>query len=253
MRLSLGCPVSLLLVVAACGHTPIRVEGIMRESSEMRPLQSVPGDAYKQLRVLVRAAGSEERQGTTQCGYAQLEGTLESEDLRNAACVPNDAPNDAVRIVRQRLRAYGVQVARDGAEAYDYAIDVRVSGIPPKQPDRMAAKAVARLAFTLRTDDAKNGFFSGIDTSAAGAAFAGVAKDCSLRDADYTAFSVANTQPMNPEFDIMALAAGAVDDVLGCDQLARFFRDAHTRFPKAAPPPPVSPAPAVSAPAPPSP
>jgi hypothetical protein len=53
-----------------------------------------------------------------------------------------------------------------------------------------------------------------------------------------SAFSASSSQPMNPEFDMMALAAGAVDNVVGCDQLARFFRDAHTRFP-GAPAPPV--------------
>jgi hypothetical protein len=45
---------------------------------------------------------------------------------------------------------------------------------------------------------------------------------------------------MNPEFDLMALAAGAVDAAMGCDQLARFFRDAHTRFPRAPAPAPPS-------------
>ena len=56
-----------------------------------------------------------------------------------------------------------------------------------------------------------------------------------------SAFSVSSTQPMNPEFDMMSLAAGAVDNAVGCDQLARFFRDAHTRFPKAPAPPAPSP------------
>lgn len=232
---------SLALVVTGCGHTAIRVDGVMRESSEMRPLQNVPGDAYRQVKVFVRSA-SDDGQGIERCGYAPVEGTLPSEDLKNAACVPGDAQNDAVRIVRQRLRSYGVAVVRDGSEAYDYAVDVHVAGVAPRQPNRLAAKAVARLTFSLRKDDAANGFFSGVDLNAAGAAFASAAKDCALVDAEMSAFSVSSTQPMNPEFDMVALAAGSVDNAVGCDQLARFFRDAHTRFPRA-PAPSSAPAP----------
>jgi hypothetical protein len=234
-----GLLVSLALPLVACGHTPIRVDGVKHESAEMRPLQSVPPDAYRQLRVLVRA-GSADRQGTEGCGYAQLEGTLESDDLKNVACVPADAPNDAIRIVRQRLRGYGVQVTRGGTEPYDYTVDVHVAGLPPREPNRLAAKAEARLTFTRRANDAAGGFFSGLDSTAAGAAFAEAARDCALHDAELSSFIVTSTQPMNPEFDLTALAADAVDAAMGCDQLARFFRDAHTRFPKApaaAPPP----------------
>jgi hypothetical protein len=257
MRLSVGllasraAGVALAAFVVGCGHTAIRVDGVIRESSEMRPLQNVPGDAYRQVRVLVRPAANDS-QGTAQCGYAQVEGTMESEDLKNAACVPADAQNDAVRIVRQRLRSYGAQVARDGSEPYDYAVDVRVSGIAPRESNPMAAKAVARLTFTLHKDDATGGFFSGIHAVAAGAAFASVARDCSLHDAELSAFSASSTQPMNPEFDMMALAADAVDNAVGCVQLARFFRDAHTRFPKAPAASPAPPAPAAP-PAPPAP
>ena len=246
MRLFAGSLVSvasLALSLAGCGHTAIRVNGVMRESAEMRPLQNVPGDAYRQVKVFVRT-GSDDARGAERCGYAQVEGTLESEDLKNVACVPPDAQNDAVRVVRQRLRAYGLQVVRDGTEAYDYAVDVRVTGVAPRQPDRLAAKAIARLTFTLRKDDAANGFLSGVDVNAAGAGFASAARDCALVEAEMSAFSVSSTQPMNPEFDMVALAAGAVDNVVGCDQLARFFRDAHTRFPAAPPPPsPATPAP----------
>ena len=46
----LGSFVSLALALAGCGHTAIRVDGVMRESSEMRPLQNVPGDAYRQVK-----------------------------------------------------------------------------------------------------------------------------------------------------------------------------------------------------------
>jgi hypothetical protein len=225
-----------VLAATACGHTPIRVDGVMRESSEMRPLQNVPTDAYKQLRVVVRPAGGSDPQGAAECGHTQLEGTMESEDLKNTACLPADAPNDAVRIVRQRLRTYGVQVAREGNEPYDYVVEVRVTGVAPKKADPLAAKAAAKLTFTLRDDDAKSGFFGGVDMTAAGGAFASVAKDCALRDADITTFSATSTTPMNPGFDMMALASDAVDNAVGCVELARFFRDVHTRFPKAAPP-----------------
>ncbi|HEX3342938.1 MAG TPA: hypothetical protein VHS09_00145 [Polyangiaceae bacterium] len=233
---SLASVAPLALALLGCGHTAIRVDGVMSESAEMRPLQNVPGDAYRQLKVLVRT-GSDDARGAQRCGYTQVEGSLESEDLKNAACVPPDAQNDAVRIVRQRLRAYGVQVVRDATDVYDYAVDVRVTGAAPRRPDRLAAKAVARLSFTLRKDDGVNGFLVGVDPATAGNAFAAAAKDCALPDAELAAFSSSSTQPMNPEFDMMALAAGAVDNAIGCDQLARFFRDAHTRFPRAAPPP----------------
>ncbi|MGD0523754.1 MAG: hypothetical protein ABSE49_01350 [Polyangiaceae bacterium] len=220
--------------LAGCGHTAIRVDGVINESAEMRPLQNVPGDAYRPLKVFVRT-GSDDARGAERCGYTQVEGTLESEDLKNAACVPGDAQNDAVRLVRQRLRSYGVAVVRDASETYDYAVDVHVAGVAPRRPDRLAAKAALRLTFALRKDDAVNGFLGGVDVSAASAAFAQAAKDCALNDAELTGFSTSSTQPMNPDFDMTALAAGAVDNVIGCDQLARFFRDAHTRFPKAAP------------------
>jgi hypothetical protein len=228
----------LALPLMACGHTPIRVEGVVHASPELRPLQSVPSDAYQQVRVLVRA-GSLDRQGTEGCGSTQLEGTVESDDLKNVACVPPDATNDAVRIVRQRLRGYGVQVARDGTEAYDYAVDVRVSGLAPKEPNRLAARAVARLTFTRRSDDATRGFFAGLEPVAAAAAFSEVARDCVLHDAELSRFSVESTQPMNPEFDLVALAADSVDAAMGCDQMARFFRDAHTRFPRTPAPGPL--------------
>ena len=57
--------------------------------------------------------------------------------------------------------------------------------------------------------------------------------------------SVTSTQPMN-EFDMMALASDAVDSSLGCDQLARFFRHAQTRYPKAPAPSPAPPTPVPS-------
>jgi hypothetical protein len=227
------------LALPACGASGIRVVGVMHESTEMRPLQHVPPDAYQQLHVLVRLA-SEGGKGGQECGATRLEGTSESDDVKNVACVPPDAPNDAARIVRQRLRAYGLQVARDGNEPYDYAVDVLVTGAAPQKPDTMAAKALARLTFTLNERAPATGFYGGVDPATAKAAFAEVARGCGLKDGDLAAFSATATQPMNPEFDMMALAADVVDNAVGCEQLARFFHDAHTRFPRQAPPAPSS-------------
>jgi hypothetical protein len=50
---------------------------------------------------------------------------------------------------------------------------------------------------------------------------------------------------MTPDFDIIALSSDAVDNVLRCEDLAGFFLDARTRYPK-----PAAPAPAASATAP---
>jgi hypothetical protein len=225
-----ACAALALAAATGCAST-IRVDGVMHDSPEMRPLHNVPGDAYKQVRVLVKPAGGD-AQGGAECGHAPLEGTLESEDKHNTACLPPDAPNDAVRIVRQRLRAYGAVVAKDGAEPYDYLVEVRVQGVAPRQADRLQTKAAAKVTFTLRPDDATSGFFHGVDVAAAGAAFADVARDCALHDAELGAFSSSATTPMIPEFDMTALAGDAVDTSFGCEQLARFFRDVHTRFPK---------------------
>jgi len=232
MRVPLASVVGSLFLLGvglpACGASPIRVDGVVKESPEMRPLQNVQVDAYKELHVLVRP--SAESSGSRECGYAPLEGSTEGEDKKNAACVPADATNDTVRLVRQRLRTYGVQVARDATEPYDYTLEVRLTGQAPRKPDPMLAKVLVRLAFTLRADDATNGFFQGLDVSAATAAFRTVAKDCGIHEGELTAFSTATTQPMNPEFDIAAVSADAVDAAIGCGELGRFFRDAHTRF-----------------------
>lgn len=227
----------VIVAVAACGPSPIRVVGVVKESTEMRPLQNVQPDAYKQLHVLVRPAASPS-EGSAECGAAPLEGTSEGEDKKNLACVPADAANDAVRLVRQRLRAYGVAVARDATDPYDYTLEVRFTGQAPHKPDPMLAKVLVHLTFTLRGDDDKSGFFQGIDMSAAASAFAGVARDCGIHEGDLRAFVVATTQPMNPELDIAAVSADGVDNSLGCAEMGRFFRDAHTRFPAAAAPAP---------------
>jgi len=57
---------------------------------------------------------------------------------------------------------------------------------------------------------------------------------------------------MTPDFDIIALSSDAIDNVLRCDDLASFFLDARTRYPKAATPEPA-PAPAAAPPSPPPP
>jgi len=220
-----------------CAST-IRVDGVMHDSPEMRPLHNVPGDAYKEVRVLVKPAQGADAAGGAECGHTPVEGTLESDDKHNTACLPPDAPNDAVRVVRQRLRGYGAVVVKDGGEPYDYLVEVRVQGVAPRQTDRLQTKASAKVTFTLRPDDSTSGFFRGVDVAAAGAAFTGVARDCALPDSELGVFSSSATTPMIPEFDMTALAGDAVDGSFGCEQLARFFRDVHTRFPKSGAPSP---------------
>jgi hypothetical protein len=82
---------------------------------------------------------------------------------------------------------------------------------------------------------------------AATEAFGAIAKDCALRDAELSSFSASSTEPMTPEFDIVALSSDAVDNALRCDELAMFMRDARTRFPRANAPPAPAPAPAPAA------
>lgn len=245
MRLPALRILPLSAFLCACGASPIHVDGVMSQSSEMRPLQHIPPEAYKQLRVLVELASTGESVGGRECSYTMLEGSRESEDKRNAACIPSDAPNAATSIVRQRLRAYGVQVARDASEPYDYTVEVRVTGAAPRTPDVLGAKAVARLTFRLKDEKATTGFYASIDPAAAGPVFTSVARDCGLKDAELGSFSSVSSQPMNPEFDMMALAADVVDNSVGCEQLARFVHEAPTRFPRPAapPPPPAAPAP----------
>jgi len=217
----------------SCGPSPIHVDGVVRESSEMRPLRNVAPNAYRDLRVLVRAAAEGAQQAATGCGVAPLEGNA---DRNNAVCVPADASNDAVRFVRQRLRSYGVGVARDAREPYDYEVQVVLTGVAPRQPDPMQAKAAARLTFVLGPS-AASGVFHGVDRPSASAAFDSVAKDCALLDADMTTFASTSTQPMTPAFDLAGLVGDAVDNAIGCDQLARFFLEARTRYPAIAPAP----------------
>jgi hypothetical protein len=223
----------VLALAAGCSPSTIRVVGVMQQSSEMRPLPNVPVGAYKDLRIFVRAAPSQASEyGSADCGYARLEGTGEGDDLKNAACVPPDAQNVAIGIIRTRFRSYGVQVVRDATEPYDYRVDVSVTGEAPKQPDRTLARAAATLTFTLNTSVTGGTLMSSIGLDAARAAFVQVAGDCSLKGGDLSTFVGWSRQPMTPDFDIQALANDAVDSVLRCDDLARFVMDARTRFPK---------------------
>jgi hypothetical protein len=206
----------------------------MQRSSEMRPLPSVPLAGYQQLRLLVRAAPgqSAERYGSPDCGYAMLEGTDEGQDRKNAACVPAEALNTTIGIIRQRLRSYGITVVRDASEPYDYTVEVSVTGEAPRKPDRTLAKAVAKVTFKLHTSPAGSTLVSGIDRNGAASAFEAVSHNCALQHADLAEFSASSVQPMTPEFDVVALAGDAVDNLLRCYDLATFFLDARTRFPK---------------------
>jgi hypothetical protein len=239
----LGTPV-LALALTGCGRSTIRVVGVMEQSSEMRPLPNVPLGGYQQLRLFVRAAPGQSaaKYGSPDCGFARLEGSGEGDDLNNTACVPVDALNTAIGIVRQRLRAYGIDVVRDAQDPYDYKVEVSVTGEAPKVADPTLAKALARVAFKVHDEPGAKTLVGSLDMKAAGDAFESVAKTCGFRDGDLTDFSAVSRQPMTPDFDIIALSSDAVDNVLRCPDLAAFFLDAKTRYPK-----PATPAPAPSA------
>jgi len=236
----LGTP-TIAMALAGCGHSTIRVVGVMQQSSEMRPLPNVPLGGYQQLHLFVRAAPrqSAAKYGSPDCGFTRLEGTGEGDDLNNTACVPVDALNTAIGIVRQRLRAYGIDVVRDASDPYDYKVEVSVTGEAPKVADATLAKAVARVTFKMHDDPAAKTLVSSLDPKAAHAAFDAVAKTCEFRDGDLSSFSAVSRQPMTPDFDIIALSSDAVDNVLRCDELASFFLDAKTRYPKPATPEPA--------------
>jgi hypothetical protein len=223
------------IALAACGPSTIRVMGVMQRSSEMQPLPSVPLGGYQQLHLLVRASPgqSAEQYGSPDCGYAMLEGSDEGQDRRNAACVPTETLNTAIGIVRQRLRAYGITVASDASEPCDFTVEVGVTGEAPRKPDRTLAKAVATVTFKLHPNSTGDTLVSGIDLNGAAAGFGAVSANCALRHADLSSFSASSAQPMTPDFDIVKLASDAVDNLLRCYDLASFFLDARTRFPKA--------------------
>ena len=239
---------------AGCGRSTIRVVGVMQQSSEMRPLPNVPLGGYQQLHLFVRAAPgqSADRYGSPDCGFAPLEGSDEGDDLNNTACVPVDTLNAAIGIVRQRFRAYGVDVVKDAADPYDYKVEVSVTGEPSRKADRTLVKAVARVTFKLHEDAGPRTLLGSLDPRTAGAAFAPVARTCGYRDGDLTSFSGLSRQPMTPDFDVLALASDAVDNVLRCEELANFFLDAKTRYPRPEPAPasgvtlPPGPPPATS-------
>lgn len=219
---------------AGCGSSTIRVVGVMQQSSEMRPLPNVALGGYQQLHLFVRAAPgqSASKYGSPDCGFAPLEGT-EGQDLNNAACVPVETLNTAIGIVRARFRAYGIDVVRESSDPYDYKVEVSVTGEAPRKADRTLAKAVAKLSFTLHDEASGKTLTSSIDPKAAASAFATIVKNCTMRDASWSAFSATSREPMTPDFDVLALSSDVVDNALRCDDLANFFRDARTLFPKA--------------------
>lgn len=242
--LFVACLPTILIGPAACEPSTIRVVGAMHQSSEMRPLPAVPLGGYQQLHLLVHAAPDQSARsyGSSDCGYARLEGTDEGQRLNNAACVPVEALNTAVGIVRQRLRAYGVHVVRDASEPHDYAVEVLVTGEAPKRPDRALAKAFAGVTLRREAVPAGSTFVNGVDWNAAGPALNSIAKTCGLERAeDPSALSASSTEPMTPDFDLMALTCNAVDNLLRCYDLANFFLEARTRFPKASDPQPAAP------------
>jgi hypothetical protein len=225
---------AILTAVAACGASTIHVVGVMRRSSEMRPLPSVPLAGYQQLRLFVRAAPGQEaeRFGSPDCGFAPLEGTDEGQDRKNAACVPAEGLNAEIGLVRQRLRSYGVAVAKDPSEPYDYLVEVEISGEAPRKPDRTLARAVSKVTFKLNEKASKDTLVGSLDRSAASAEFESVASGCGLKNATFGEFSASSAQPMTPDFDIVALAGDTVDNALRCYELANFFVDARKRFSK---------------------
>jgi hypothetical protein len=238
-----AAPLALALLATGCGASTIRVVGVMQQSSEMRPLPSVPLGGYQQLHLFVRAAPgqSADKYGSPDCGFTRLEGTSEGDQLNNTACVPVDALNTAIGIVRQRLRAYGIDVVRDANDPYDYKVEVWVTGEAPRRPDRTDVKAVAQVSFKLHDDPTSKTLVNTLDPRAAGVAFDAVAKTCGFHDGDFTHFSASSRQPMTPDFDIVALASDAVDNALRCDDLAAFFLDAKTRYPRSVTPVPATP------------
>ena len=251
MKADTSWPIGTVAVVASaccfalvsCGQSTIHVVGVMRRSSEMRPLPSVPLAGYQQLHVLVRAAPGQEaeRYGSPDCGFANLEGSAEGQDRKNAACVPAEALNATIGLVRQRLRSYGIGVAKDSSEPCDFTVEVSVTGDAPQKADRTLAKAIAKVTFKLRRDTtARDTLVGSIDIGAASSAFEAVSRSCGLSNADLKEFSASSAQPMTPDFDVVALAGDAVDNVLRCYDLATFFLDARSRFPKAALPAPAS-------------
>lgn len=212
-----------LAIAAACGPSSIRVVGVMQRSTEMRPLPSVPLGGYQGLHLLVRAAEGQESQkyGSPDCGYTALEGSDEG-DRRNAACVPSEALNAAIGLVRQRLRSYGITVASDASEVYDYTVEVSVTGEAPRQPNPGLFKAVAKLSFKLHDGPLKK-LASAMDRGTVTGSFDAASRNCGLPHATFEEFSGSSRQPMTPDFDIVALSSDAVDTILRCYDLANFF------------------------------
>src|ERR1700690_1778844 len=197
-----ACSFSIFLGLAACGPSTIRVVGVARQSSEMRPLPAVPLGGYQQLHLFVHAAPGQAaaRYGSPDCGFARLEGTSEGQDLNNAACVPVETLNTAVGIVRQRLRAYGIQVVRDASEPHDYAVEVLATGEAPRKPDRPLARASAKATLKPPNPPASSTLVGSIDWNAAAPAFDSVVRACGLHRAeDPPGLSASSTERMTPE------------------------------------------------------
>jgi hypothetical protein len=227
--------VAIWMALMACGQSTIHVVGVMRRSSEMRPLPSVPLSGYQQLHLFVRAAPGQEaeRYGSPDCGFAPLEGTDEGQDRKNAACVPAEALNAEIGLVRQRLRSYGITVTKEPSEPYDYLVEVEVTGEAPRKADRTLAKVVSKVTFKLNEKaGARETLLGSLDRTAASTEFESVSRNCGLKNAALHEFSASSAQPMTPDFDIVALAGDLVDNVLRCYDLANFFLDARNRFPK---------------------
>jgi len=225
---------AIWIALTACGQSTIHVVGVMRRSSEMRPLPSVPLGGYQQLRLFVRAAPGQEaeRYGSPDCGFTPLEGSDEGQDRKNAACVPAEALNAEIGLVRQRLRSYGINVAKDPSEPYDYLVEVEITGEAPRRPDRTLAKAVSKVTFKLNEKATGETLMASIDRKAASPEFESAASNCGLKNVDLVEFSASSAQPMTPDFDIVALAGDAVDNALRCYGLASFFVDARSKFSK---------------------
>ena len=226
---------AILMGLTACGESTIHVVGVMRRSSEMRPLPSVPLGGFQQLHLFVRAAPGQEaeRYGSPDCGFAPLEGTDEGQDRKNAACVPAEALNAEIGLVRQRLRSYGITVAKDPSEPYDYLVEVEISGEAPRKPDRTLARAISKVTFKLNDKaTARDTLVGSIDRNAASPEFESAARNCGLKNAQLSEFYGSSAQPMTPDFDIVALAGDAVDSALRCYEVANFFLDARNKFPK---------------------
>ena len=195
---------------AACGHSTIRVVGVMQQSSEMRPLPNVALGGYQQLHLFVRAAPgqSASKYGSPDCGFAPLEahGRRAGSQQRGVRAGRDAEHGDRHRsrasalAVRHRRRAGGVGPVRLQGRGLGHRRGVLAQGAI-----RTLAKAVAKLSFTLHDEASGKTLTSSIDPKAAAAAFETVVKNCTMRDGSWSAFSATSREPMTPDFDVLAL------------------------------------------------